>query len=252
MKKILTLMLIITMTAACTKKNGTVELTVSAAASLKNTMEETKAAYEKANPGTAITVNYASSGSLQHQIEEGAPVDVFISASPKQINALKEKSLLEDSTITQLYKNSIVLIVPLDSDISGFNDLSGEMTGKLALGEPASVPAGQYAMEVLVSLKLADTVKNRTVFAKDVREVLTWVESGNADAGIVYRTDAMISSKVKMAAQAPEGSHKPVIYPGAVIKTSPNMKPASEFLKWLSTDKDAVDIFTKYGFSPVN
>jgi molybdate transport system substrate-binding protein len=231
------------------KQEKAVTLTVSAAASLKDSMNEIKQLYVKEHPNVTITYNFGSSGTLQQQIEQGAPADVFLSAATKQMNALKDKNLLVNNTIADLLKNDVVLIVPKNSssNVKSFNDLASDKVKKIALGEFKSVPAGQYAQQILTNLKLMDKVQPKAIYGKDVKEVLTWVETGNADAGIVYKTDALISKKVNIVATAPEGSHKAVVYPAAVIKASKNPTQAKDFLKFLSSDK-AKAVFQKYGF----
>ena len=231
------------------RQGSKVELTVSAAISLKDALDEVKQIYTSENPGVSITVNYGASGTLQLQIEQGAPVDVFLSAAPKQMDALATKGLLLEGTRNDLLRNEIVLVVPKDSTlgISSFQDLTRSNVKQVALGEPATVPAGQYAKEVLTKLGIYDTVNSKAVLAKDVRQVLTYVETGNVDAGIVYSTDALSSSKVKVVAQAPASSHAPVVYPVAVIKGSKNPAAAKEFADFLSSPA-ARSVFEKYGF----
>ena len=226
------------------------ELTVSAAISLKDALDEVKQVYGSANPGVSLAMNYGGSGTLQIQIEQGAPVDIFLSAAPKQMDALAAKGLLLDGTRGDLLRNDVVLIVPKDSSlqIASFQDLARTDIKKVALGEPATVPAGQYAKEVLTSLGIYDAVNAKAVLAKDVRQVLTYVETGNVDAGIVYATDALSSSKVNVVATAPENSHDPVIYPAAVVKDSKNPAAARAFLDFLS-GAQARTIFQKYGFA---
>lgn len=227
-----------------------IELTVSAAASLKDVMEEIKTAYIKENPNVTITYNFGSSGSLQQQIEQGANVDVFISAATKQMDTLKDKGLIIEDTRKNFLENKIVLVIPKDSSaISGFADLATDKAEKIGLGEPKSVPVGQYAEELLTKLDLLDSLKEeeKVVYGKDVKEVLTWVETGNADAGIVYKTDALVSDKVKVVAEAPEGSTKPVYYPAAVIGASRNADAASNFTSFLYSST-AKPIFEKAGF----
>ena len=225
------------------------KLTISAAASLRDTLDEIKPLYSQQNSNATLTYNYGASGSLQQQIEQGAPVDVFISAGPKQMDALQQKGLLLDGTRKNLLKNQVVLIAPKDSTaITGFKDLSSDRVKKIALGEPASVPAGKYAQEVLTKLKVLDSVKPKAVYAKDVRQVLSYVEAGNADAGIVYLTDAKSSNKVKVVTTAPEDSHSPVVYPIAVLKSSKNVDSAKDFEKFLSGDQ-AKAVFEKQGFT---
>lgn len=231
-----------------TKESKSVTLTISAAASLKAAMEEIKSAYAKEKPNVTITYNFGASGPLQQQIEQGAEVDLFISAAAKQMDALKKKSLILDDTRRNLLENRIVLVIPKDSSIvSDFKDLTNEKVRKIALGGPKSVPVGQYAEEVLTKLNLLDAIKPKVVYGGDVKEVLTWVETGNADAGIVYETDAKVSDKVKIAATAPQDSHEPVIYPAAVIKASKNTDSAKDFINYLYSGKSKL-IFEKYGF----
>jgi molybdate transport system substrate-binding protein len=223
-------------------------LTVSAAASLKNALEEIKPLHSQQKSNVTLTYNFGSSGSLQQQIEQGAPVDIFISAAPKQMDALQQKGLLLDGTRKDLLKNQVVLIVPdKATGISDFKDLSSDRIKKLALGEPKSVPAGKYAEEVLTSQKILDKVKAKVIYAKDVRQVLNYVETGNADAGIVYLSDAKSSNKVKIVATAPEKSHSPVIYPIAVLKSSNNADASKGFIQFLFTNQ-AKTVFEKQGF----
>jgi len=225
-----------------------IELTVSAAASLKDVMEEIKAAYEKENSSITLTFNFGSSSSLQKQIEQGAAVDVFVSAATKNMDLLAEKGLISEGTRKDFLGNKIVLVVPSGtSEISDFKDLLNDNVEKIGIGEPKSVPAGQYSEELLQNLGIVDFLKSKFVYAKDVREVLLWVETGNADAGFVYETDAKASDKVRVVARAPEGMHTPIFYPAAVIKESKNIKEAEEFVKFLYSDK-AKTIFEKYGF----
>lgn len=233
---------------SASKKDEAVTLTVSAAASLKDSMNEIKQLYTKEHPNVTITYNFGSSGSLQQQIEQGAPADIFMSAATKQMDALKSKNLLVNDTIKDLLKNDVVLIAPkASSNVISFQDLASDKVKKIALGEIKSVPVGQYSQEILKNLKLMDKVSPKAVYGKDVKEVLTWVETGNVDAGIVYKTDALVSDKVKVIAAAPADSHKDVIYPAAVVKASKNQDAAKKFLEYLSGD-EAQKVFEKYGF----
>jgi molybdate transport system substrate-binding protein len=226
------------------------DLTVSAAISLKDALDEAKQIYTAESPNVTIAANYGASGTLQLQIEQGAPVDVFLSAAPKQMDALDAKGLLLEGTRKNLLRNEVVLIVPKDSSagISSFQDLTRADVKQIALGEPMTVPAGQYAKEVLTSLGIYDAVNSKAILAKDVRQVLTYVETGNVDAGIVYATDAMSSAKVKVVATAPAKSHSPVIYPAAVIKASKNPAAARAFLDFLAGPRGQA-VFQKYGFT---
>ena len=228
-------------------------LTISAAISMKDSLDEIQRDFTAANPSVTVACNYGASGTLQRQIEQGAPVDVYVSASPKQMDALETKGLLLSGTRKNLLRNEVVLIVPKNSSshISSFQDLARPDVKPIALGEPTTVPAGEYAKEVLTYLGIYGSVQPKAVLAKDVRQVLTYVETGEVDAGIVYSTDAASSSKVKVVATAPEKSHAPAIYPVAVIKTSKNPASARAFEDFL-LGAQARAIFQKYGFIPAS
>jgi molybdate transport system substrate-binding protein len=225
------------------------ELTVSAAISMKDALDEVKQLYTGEHPDISIAMNYGASGTLQLQIEQGAPVDVFMAASPKQMDALEAKGLLLGGTRRDLVRNEVVLIVPKDSKLAlaSFQDLTRTDVKNVAMGEPSVVPAGQYAKEILTSLGIYDAVSAKAILAKDVRQVLTYVDTGNVDAGIVYATDAATTQKVTVVATAPPKSHSPVIYPAAVIKDSKNPEAAKAFLDFLAGPQGAA-VFQKYGF----
>lgn len=227
-----------------------VELNVSAAVSLKDALAEIQKNYEAKNSNIKLVFNLGASGALQKQIEQGAPADIFISAAPKQMNDLEEKNLVNKATRKNLVENKLVIIVPTTSalNITKYEDLTKDEVQKLSIGETASVPAGQYAQEVLKKLGIWDKIQNKAVLAKDVRTVLTYVETGNVEAGIVYKTDAASSDKVKIAATAPEGSHQPILYPIAILSGAKQQKAAEDFLAYLSTP-ECKTIFEKYGFT---
>lgn len=224
-------------------------LTISAAASLKDALAEVQALYLKEKPNTKLTVNLGGSGTLQQQIEQGADVDLFFSASTTNMTTLKDKGLLNDTTLKNLLRNKVVLVVPNDSTIKmdSFADVTTSTIKKVALGEPKTVPAGQYAEQVFTYLNILDAVKEKVVYGKDVKEVLAWVETGNVDAGVVYSTDAMASTKVKVIATATEASHKAIIYPAAVIKATKHAEASKDFLHFLNSDA-AETVFAKWGF----
>ena len=213
-------------------------------------MGEIKTLYKKEKPNVTINYNFGASGALQQQIEQGASADLFFSAATKQMDALQKKGLILDDTKVNLLGNSVVLVVKSDSTlgISDFKDLANDKIKKIALGEPKTVPVGQYSEEIFTSLSILDKIKAKAVYGKDVKEVLTWVETGNVDAGVVYGTDAKASKKVKVVAVAGKNLYKtPVVYPVAVIKASKNVDDTKTFLKFLSSDK-AKEVFVKYGF----
>ena len=228
------------------------EIMISAAASLKNCIQELSAMYTEKNPQVTITMNFGASGALQQQIEQGAPADVFFSAALKQMNALKEKGMMIDSSVKNILENKVVLITPKNAAaLDFFEDLTGDSVKKIGVGEPKSVPVGQYTEQIFQNLGLTDKVASKLIFAKDVREVLSWVETGNVDAGVVYETDAKISKDVTICSTAPEGSHKKVIYPIGVVKTSKHAAEAQKFVDFLFSDA-AKEVFARYGFTVIS
>lgn len=226
-----------------------VELTISAAASLTDVAAEIADMYKSVSPNVSVSYSFGSSGALQAQIEEGAPSDIFMSAAEKQMKALEEKDLLLKETKKNLLVNKVVMIVPKDSQkgIGSFEDAAADKVSKIALGEPTGVPVGQYSEEIFTFLGILDKVKSKSNYGSDVRQVLSWVESGEVDCGVVYATDAATSDKVEVVCEAPEDSHKPVVYPVSVLKSSKHPDEAKAFVDFLSTP-EAVKVFEKYGF----
>lgn len=233
-----------------TTKEPAIELNISAAASLKEAMTDIQAEYQKTKPNVTLTVNYGASGSLQQQIEQGAPCDIFISAGQSQMKALDDKSLLLENTKKDLVKNDLVLVGPKDTKLTGLSDLNTDKVKKIAVGEPKSVPAGQYADETFQKLGIKDAISSKLVFAKDVKEVLAWSTSGNADVGLVYKSDALSSSDSKIIETVPDDKHSPITYPIGVIKASKNQDAAKSFEDFLFTDT-CKKIFEKYGYGIV-
>lgn len=222
-------------------------LTISAAASLQGALTEVESSYKASHPSVDIRNNFGSSGTLAREIEQGAPVDVFISAAAKPMDDLQGKGLIATETRENLLHNSLVLIAPSDSKLQGFSGLGDRSTRLIAVGDPASVPAGEYAQQTLNALHLYDQVKGKLVLGKDVRQVLTYVETGNADAGFVYATDAQISGRVRVVAIVPESAHEPIVYPAAVVMTSGDQKDAGTFVQFLGSP-EAKAVFTKDGY----
>ena len=227
------------------------ELMIAAAASLENCLtNEVIPLFNETYPDIAVTGTYDSSGKLQTQIEEGAPIDVFFSASTKQTDALAEKGLIDKSDIVDLLENKIVLIVPkgMEAEYKEFTDIT--KAAVTAVGDPESVPAGQYAQEALTSLGIWDEVLAKASLGTNVTEVLNWVAEGSAEAGIVYATDAAQTEKVSVVATAPADSVKPVIYPVTVIKGCENAEAAKLFVEFLQTP-EVTKIFEANGFTSV-
>ncbi|HEY2865758.1 MAG TPA: molybdate ABC transporter substrate-binding protein [Pyrinomonadaceae bacterium] len=225
-------------------------LTISAAASLKDAFNEVAAVFKK-QTGQDVTFNFGASGTLQKQVETGAGVDIFASAGEQQMDALVSKQLIDDQTRRDFAKNELVLIAPRDSKLklSGFDQLSGTEIERIAEGNPKTVPAGQYAQEVFTFMKFGNDFQQKLIFAEDVRQVLNYVERAEVDAGIVYKTDAMVAGdKVRVIATAPPESHGPILYPIAVVKDSANKQAAKMFIDIL-TGPEGQTILSKYGFS---
>ncbi|HLO52277.1 MAG TPA: molybdate ABC transporter substrate-binding protein [Kamptonema sp.] len=224
-------------------------LLIAAAASLQEALKEVDPLFKSAHQGITVNYNFAASGPLQQQIEQGAPVDIFISAATRQMDALQAKNLILTDTRRNILTNSLVLVVPSNSKLglTSFKQLTNSNVKKISVGEPRSVPAGQYAEEVFKNLGILERLKSKLVYGNSVRNVLGTVESGNADAGIVYATDAKISNKVKQVATAANNLHSPIVYPMAVIAASRNQPNARIYAQFLTSQK-AQAIFKKYGF----
>ena len=227
------------------------EVNLAAAASLKNAFDEKLIPmFQDKYPGVKVTPTYASSGDLQTQIENGLEADVFMSAANKQMNALADKDLVNNDTNLQFLENKVVLIVPADSDsnITSFDDLK-DIEGNIAIGDPESVPAGQYAKEVLNNTGIWDDVESKLSLGTDVTAVLNQVAQGSAECGIVYATDAKSTDDVKVICEAPEDALKtPVIYPIAELKNAKDKDAADAFMDFLQS-QEAKDIFVEYGFT---
>lgn len=224
-------------------------LLVAAAASLQDALEEISPLFVQANSDIAVNYNFAASGPLQQQIEQGAPVDVFISAASRQMDALQEKNLILADTRRNLLTNRLVLIVPRNSDLglTSFRQLTNANVQRIAVGEPRSVPAGQYAEELFRNLGILEQLQSKFVYGNSVRNVLAAVESGNADAGVVYTTDARISAQVTQVATAPDDLHSPIVYPIAIIQDSRNVQSARQYEQFLQSNA-AKAVFERFGF----
>lgn len=239
--------------AQCTNPQpSNTSLLISAAASLKDVLEEIKPMYQKERSNLDLTFNFGASGALLQQIEQGAATDIFISAAKRQMDTLAQKGALIPETQTNLANNQLVLIVPSGAKaVTNLTSLKEPEIKRIAIGEPRSVPAGQYAEQVLQKLNLFNAVKPKLVYANNVRQVLAAVESGNADAGFVYITDARISDKVNVAVTVDDGLHSPIVYPMAVLKSSQNVDAAKAFMQYLSGN-EARGVLRKYGFTVPN
>lgn len=223
-------------------------VTVFAAASLTDSLKEIGRDYQN-RTGQNIEFNFASSGILERQIEEGAPADIFFSADEAKMDALEKKGLLEKRTRRPRLSNSLVIVVPKDSalPIKSPQDLALKQVTFIALGDTKTVPAGIYAKEYLQKIHLWDEIAPKVTPMENVRAALVAVEDGNAEAGIVYKTDAAISKKIRIAYEVPRGEAPAISYPVAAIKASKNLRATIAFLSYLNSEA-AGQVFSKYGF----
>jgi molybdate transport system substrate-binding protein len=258
-KKLILFGLILLLLAGCTAQHGKspdagadieAELLVSAAASLANSLEEIGALFEHNYSDINVTYNFGSSGVLQHQIEQGAPVDIFLSAGKKQMTHLIDAGLIDKGDSMTLLGNELVIVVQ-EGERDSWNDLSPLVSSPIktiAIGEPDTAPAGEYAREALIAGDVWDRVSNKVVYAKDVRQVLSYVETGNADAGFVYKSDALTSKKVKVAMIVDAKFHQPIEYPLGVVKSTRFPQAAQAFYDFLHSP-ESLEVFQKHGFS---
>lgn len=228
----------------------TVELTISAAASLTNALQDIQTIYETIHTNLELNFNFAASGALQQQIEQGAPVDLFLSASTNNLQALIDKELIQADEYMNLLTNELVVVVPTDgkSDITDVTDLSHNDVTKVAIGIPESVPAGNYAKESITKANLWDRLQSKIVQAKDVRQVLQYVETGNVDAGFVYQTDALTSDKVKVIFPVDPATYTAIKYPMGIISGTKHHEEVKAFYDFLQSE-EALNIFITYGFT---
>jgi molybdate transport system substrate-binding protein len=231
----------------CLATQGT-EVTVFAAASLTDALREIGKHYEKQS-ADKVLFNFAASSMLARQIEEGAPADVFFSADVAKMDALSAKGLVLKATIKNRLSNSLVIVTEPGNSlkIGSPSDLAGPAIKRIALAEPTTVPAGIYAKEFLVKQKLWAAVAPKVVPTDNVRAALSAVESGNVEAGIVFKTDAAISKKVAIAVEIPRLQGPAIRYPVAVVRDSNHVEAATKFVHYLDSD-DATKVFQKYGF----
>ena len=224
------------------------ELTISAAVSLKDAFNEIAELNEKRNEAK-IHFNYGASGTLQKQIESGAPVDVFASAGAKQMDELAAKGLIVSSTRKDFARNVLVLITPANSiALNSFSDLAKPEIKKVSIGNPKTVPAGQYTQQTLNKLNLLQQIQSKLIYAEDVRQVLDYVVRGEVDAGVVYSSDALsAATKVKVVARAVDDAHDPILYPIAVVKESHQQDAAQRFID-LVLSTEGQSILAKHGF----
>lgn len=226
------------------------ELTVFAAASLADALKEIAIDYTRAT-ANSVKTNFGASGTLARQIKEGAPADVFISADELRVDQLEKMGLLLPGTRRDLLSNTLVVIVASEhgAEVATIKDLTRPSVKRVAIGEPATVPVGSYTEKYLRQQRLWASLEEKIVPLDNVRAVLAAVEAGNADAGFVYRTDAMISKNVKRVVEVPPAEGPRIIYPVAVTKASKSPEVARSFVAYLANEH-AMAIFARHGFLP--
>ena len=239
--------------AASSEASGeSVQLTVFAAASLTETLNEISEQYKTVAPNVELVFNFDSSGTLKTQIEEGADCDLFLSAAQKQMNALQDEDLINADTRIDLLENKVVLAVPEGNpaDIQSFGDIGTDKCKLVALGND-DVPVGSYSIEILTNLGILDELEsgNKITYGSNVKEVTTQVKEAAADCGIVYATDAY-SAGLETVDEATADECRQVIYPAALTASTAHAEEAQAFLAYLTTD-DAAAIFESVGFAMV-
>lgn len=224
------------------------EIQVYAAASLTDVLKEIAAVYDQLSRDKTV-FNFAASSLLARQIQEGAPADLFISADEEKMDSLEKKSLIIKETRRSLLSNSLVIVVENDSALflNSPKELADSKIKRIALAEPQTVPAGIYAKKYLQQIGIWHAVIDRLIPTENVRAALSAVEYGNAGAGIVYKTDAAISKKVKIVYEVPPGEGPKISYSFAVVKDSKNRKAVEKLLQYLSSP-EGISFFKKYGF----
>lgn len=234
------------LTACSSTKDEKITLTISAAISLTDALEEIKEVYE-AEHDVELIFNLAGSGTLAQQIGQGAPVDLFISANEQWMDTLEEDGLIIPGTRSDVTGNQLALIAHTDSTLT-YQSFEESIPEDLAIGNPDSVPAGAYTKEALSALGVWETIEDKLILAKDVRQVLTYIETGNATAGFVYESDARTSDHVQIVTIIGDKYHDPITYPGAIMTNTDHEDEAKALLNYLMTD-DAQNIFQAHGFT---
>lgn len=231
------------------KSNKTI-LTVSAASSLREVLEQIDKKFQEANPDIELRFNFGTSGALKQQIEQGAPVDLYITASEDTYAELVDRDFIHIGA--SIVSNELVIITSknADFDLQQINDLTNQNINKLAMGTPIVVPAGTYAQQALQYAGIWEILQEKIVFAKDVRQVLTYVETENVQAGIVYKTDAMLSDKVKIVVKADPESHDPIKYPIGILESTNHKTEALLFFNYIKSG-EAEDLWRQFGFDVI-
>jgi len=237
----------------CAKPGDLITINVSAAASLTNAITEINKLFKENNNDVEVLAHFAASGDIQTQIENGAPIDVFISAAAKQMDSLDANGMIKTETRRNLLRNKIVLIVPRSSNliVSGFESLVSDEFRRISIGDPDFVPAGYYALQTFELTGISyEKIQSKLLLAGNVMQVLSYVESGDVDAGIVFASDTTSSDAVRIVATAPDEINNNIIYPIAVIASSKNIEVSIRYIDYLYSAA-AREIFEKHGFTVI-
>ncbi|WP_272147011.1 molybdate ABC transporter substrate-binding protein [Spirulina subsalsa] len=226
-------------------------LLVGAASSLTDVLEAITPAFHTAHPTIAVNYNFAASGKLTQQIQQGAPLDLFISAAPHYMDQLERNDQIHPDSRRPITQNRLVLIVPSDRPIlTQLTDLTQPEIQRIAVGDFRTVPAGQYTQAMLTTTQLLPTIQEKLVFGQNVRQVLAVVAAGNADAGIVYRSDVQASDAVRIAFTLDPATYPEILYPAAILTTTRDRTAAATYLDFL-LQPDTQRTFQRYGFMPL-
>lgn len=249
MKKIIFLLTITGLLAACSQPGAAhdEQVRISAASSLVDAMKAAEAEFLEIHPEYELIFNYGSSGKLRSQIEQGAPVDLFLSASEQDMEKLQAASLVSEGTVIPFAGNRLVLASASGAAHDDITGLLSAESGTVAVGEPESVPLGSYTKQALTDLGLWEQLEGKTIYAKDARQVLTYIESGNADLGIVYASDTSVSEEIEVLGELPENTVS-IIYPGGIVGDAENQEGAQAFLAFLAGSEGQA-ILKEFGFS---
>ena len=248
MKRLLSCSLALVLASTLATAAHAADLTVSAAASLTNAFRELAPLFEAENPGTKVRYNFGASGALLQQIAKGAPADVFASADQETMDQARAQGLVQQAQRRNIVSNALVVVVPAAAAAApkALADLAQPAYARIAIGRPASVPAGRYARSVLQAARLWATIEPRVVVAHNVRQALDYVARAEVDAGFVYATDAaLMPDRVKVALTVPTPG--PVLYPAAPLTGAPNAQQAQRFVAFLVSPK-AQAVFARHGF----
>lgn len=243
MKRVFFLVIMLCVLAPCASPGG--ELTLFAAASLKDALNELSDSYARTHPGVTFKKNYGASGALARQIENGAPADIFISANTEWMDYLKNKKLADEKSIGTLAYNVLVFAGRPELKIGRLQDLL--KLGRIAIGSPKSVPAGEYAMEALKKAGMDKQLEKKLIMARDVRECLMYAERGEVDGAFVYRTDALQAKQARILFVVPRELYPRVVYPMAITRSGA-MKPETSAFHAMLQSAEAKAVLKKYGF----